>query len=276
MPVKILYREKNLMRFYHKEKIDNKRNIYLLGHKVFSYTKSSNVGITPIYDDENAIFRTSFWNKEQEALVNLAKNKDYSALITHLFNQDSEFDANTGGGDSLYFDEYFENRVGMQMIYDEIVQNHTDKEILDLGCGNCALLDKLSQANLKVKGIDASAFRVLNHQKNHNFVYFALAEHIPLDDESIDIVISQEVLEHVFDIEQTLSEMHRILRKNGICFIQVPYKNLCESVNHLRLFSKESLSNLVAKRFEILSCELVPYLLGEKNNNIYLKAKKVE
>lgn len=75
MPVKILYREKNLMRFYHKEKIDNKRNIYLLGHKVFSYTKSSNVGITPIYDDENAIFRTSFWNKEQEALVNLPKTK---------------------------------------------------------------------------------------------------------------------------------------------------------------------------------------------------------
>lgn len=102
MSVKILCREKNLMRFYHREKIDNKRNIYLLGRKVFSYTKSSKVGITPVYDDENAIFRTSFWNKEQEALVNLAKNKDYSALITHLFNQDSEFDANTGGGRTLF------------------------------------------------------------------------------------------------------------------------------------------------------------------------------
>lgn len=106
-------------------------------------------------------------------------------------------------------------------------------------------------------------------------MYFALAEHIPLENESVDVIISQEVLEHIFDIEQGLAEMRRVLRKNGLIFIQVPYKNLVESTNHLRLFSKETLSNLVAKRFEVLSCELVPYLVGEQPNNIYLKAKKV-
>ena len=180
-----------------------------------------------------------------------------------------------GGGNALYFDEYFENRVGMQMIYNEIVRDYKDKEIIDLGCGNCALLEKLMQKGVKVRGIDASAFRVLKHQRDKKPVYFALAEYIPLENESVDVIISQEVLEHIFDIEQGLAEMRRILRKNGTIFIQVPYKNLVESTNHLRLFSKETLSNLVAKRFEVLSCELVPYLVGEQPNNIYLKAKKV-
>lgn len=164
----------------------------------------------------------------------------------------------------------------MQMIYDEIVRDYADKEILDLGCGNCALLTKLASKGIKIKGIDASAFRVLKHQKDKKDMYFALAEYLPLDNESVDVIISQEVLEHVFDIEQVLAEMQRVLRKNGKIFIQVPYKNLVESTNHLRLFSKESLHNLITKNgFEVLSCKLVPYLVGECNNNIYLKAKKV-
>lgn len=164
----------------------------------------------------------------------------------------------------------------MQMIYDEIVRDYADKEILDLGCGNCALLTKLASKGIKSKGVDASAFRVLKHQKRQMPMYFALAEHIPFENQSIDVIISQEVLEHVFDIEQVLAEMQRILRKNGKIFIQVPYKNLVECTSHLRLFSKESLHNLITKNgFEVLSCELVPYLVGECNNNIYLKAKKV-
>lgn len=38
------------------------------------------------------------------------------------------------------------------MIYNEIITHYADKEVLDLGCGNCALLEKLMQKRRKSKG----------------------------------------------------------------------------------------------------------------------------
>lgn len=164
----------------------------------------------------------------------------------------------------------------MQMIYDEILLKYQDRKILDLGCGNCSLLNKLSRAGYKIKGIDANPFRVFKWQRNGNkCVYFALVEALPFDDESFDIIISQEVLEHILDIKQGIREMYRILRRGGIIFIQVPFRNLVDSEYHLRLFDTKTLQNLIAEKFEVLSCTTIPYLVGEQNNNIYLKAKKL-
>lgn len=89
------------MKIFTKQKVGNVRNFYIFGHKVFSYKSKRWINSQPIYDEANAIFRTSFCNEQNKNLVNLAKNKEYFALISHLFNQDSEFEANAinnGGG----------------------------------------------------------------------------------------------------------------------------------------------------------------------------------
>lgn len=160
------------------------------------------------------------------------------------------------------------------MIYNDITAHYNNEQILDVGCGNCELLDRLSCFGCKVSGVDASAYRVLSNQQKHRYIYLALAEYLPLDSESVDIIISQECLEHVFDLEQALSEMQRVLKIGGKLFIQVPYKNLVECENHLRLFSKDSLQAIVSKYFNITYCEVIPYLNGQTPNNIYLKAIK--
>src|SRR6266478_647957 len=51
----------------------------------------------------------------------------------------------------------------------------------------------------------------------------ASAEHLPFPDEVFDLVLSQEVLEHVRDPFQAMSEMKRVLRKGGILYCQVPF-----------------------------------------------------
>lgn len=51
----------------------------------------------------------------------------------------------------------------------------------------------------------------------------ASAEHLPFPDEVFDLVLSQEVLEHVRDPFQAMCEMKRVLKKGGILYCQVPF-----------------------------------------------------
>ena len=50
----------------------------------------------------------------------------------------------------------------------------------------------------------------------------ALGEHIPLRDQSVDVVFCYEVIEHVFDPVALLKEIRRVIRPSGSVFISVP------------------------------------------------------
>lgn len=52
--------------------------------------------------------------------------------------------------------------------------------------------------------------------------YQADLQNLPFDDESFDIVFASHVLEHVPDDNKALSEIRRILTKNGIAILPVP------------------------------------------------------
>jgi SAM-dependent methyltransferase len=56
-----------------------------------------------------------------------------------------------------------------------------------------------------------------------NIDYVGKAESIPVPDQSFDLVICQEVLEHTKDFEKSLKEMNRILKPNGQLYLQVPF-----------------------------------------------------
>jgi ubiquinone/menaquinone biosynthesis C-methylase UbiE len=46
---------------------------------------------------------------------------------------------------------------------------------------------------------------------------------LSFDDNTFDLIISQGVLEHIFDIKRALSELFRITRSSGACIIMVPF-----------------------------------------------------
>jgi len=60
--------------------------------------------------------------------------------------------------------------------------------------------------------------------KNHNpDILLDVANMIQIDSESIDVINAIELFEHVEKIEKALKECHRVLKKNGILIISVPF-----------------------------------------------------
>ena len=47
----------------------------------------------------------------------------------------------------------------------------------------------------------------------------------PWEDNTVDVVLAFDVIEHLDDFMNVMNEIHRVLKKNGHCILQVPYWN---------------------------------------------------
>ncbi len=119
--------------------------------------------------------------------------------------------------------------VGRRAILEEflrqIIQNPKSKiqnpKILDVGCGTGANLEMLANFG-EAEGVDVSddalEFCKLKGLKAHK----GLAEKLPFEDESFDLVTALDVVEHLDDDVAGLREMNRVLKKDGSALIFVP------------------------------------------------------
>ncbi len=92
--------------------------------------------------------------------------------------------------------------------------------LLDFGCGTKPYkiffqnVTTYIGVDLKIEGREAT-------QKEVDKFYDGKT--IPLGNESIDALLSTEVLEHVFNIEELLKEFNRVLKKDGKALITTPF-----------------------------------------------------
>ncbi len=133
------------------------------------------------------------------------------------------------------------------------------RRALDVGCGSGHLTAVLGNLGYKAIGVDISSMAIEVAKAKHpecEFRVSPLDGPIPLDDESCDLVLCSEVIEHVFDVPGLLSDINRVTRPNGTFFVTTPYhgllKNLVIAVanfakhfdpfgGHIRFFDKASL-----------------------------------
>ncbi len=112
----------------------------------------------------------------------------------------------------------------------ENLDHPTTHQILDLGCGDGRHLVFLAQQGYAPIGIDLAFWGVrrskqwVDKRRFETKLVCGHARYLPLESESIDTVISIQVIHHQYfkGIQRTISEVQRILRKNGKFYFTVP------------------------------------------------------
>ena len=89
--------------------------------------------------------------------------------------------------------------------------------VLEIGCGVGRYLEKLAELAPRVVGLEYEGERA--HQAaarlQHPLVVNAANEHLPFADAGFDVVLSNEVIEHVADDRASAAEMVRVLAPRG-------------------------------------------------------------
>ena len=113
-------------------------------------------------------------------------------------------------------------------------KNKKDGILLSVGCGVGENEELFSNKGYTLIGTDIS-FNALNIAKKYcpDCIYFqSRAENLPLKDESIDIILSIDMIEHVFNDELILDEISRVLKKDGILVLTTGYSGKYEDYNY--------------------------------------------
>jgi SAM-dependent methyltransferase len=103
--------------------------------------------------------------------------------------------------------------------------NGACRRFVDIGCGPYGLLGRLGDrlTNLKAGSIgidlDQAALRT-NPNVAHRIC--ASCYDLPLESNSVDLIVCRWVFEHLEHPDRALSEFSRVLRKGGIAYIKTP------------------------------------------------------
>jgi SAM-dependent methyltransferase len=92
--------------------------------------------------------------------------------------------------------------------------------VLDFGCGTKPY-ECLFKNATSYTGVD---IEVSGHSHSDSKVdFFYDGKTLPFADSTFDSVVSFEVLEHVFNIQDVLSEIERVLKRGGVFLVTIPF-----------------------------------------------------
>jgi len=102
---------------------------------------------------------------------------------------------------------------------------NSPKKVLDIGCSNGVFLDLFKSS--ETWGVEPSRIVQSTQRLHHGVgkvhrIINTRFENAKLPENYFDLVIMNHTLEHVKDADFVLTKIYKLLRKNGILFIDVP------------------------------------------------------
>ena len=157
---------------------------------------------------------------------------------------------------------------GFLQSFDELLELKEADTVLEVGCGEGHLIKRIQRdyPHLQIAGFDIS-YRIVEQAiravKGVSFLQ-ASADQMPWPDDSWDVVVVCEVMEHLSDPEKALLELQRVTRKG--CLLSVPrepvwrmanmargkyWPSLGNTPGHIQHWSTEDFVALISKCFHV-------------------------
>lgn len=133
------------------------------------------------------------------------------------------------------------------------------KKVLDLACGEGYGSAILAESAASVLGVDISSEAIgharARYSRDNLSFQEASATAIPLADDTIDVVVSFETLEHLTEQEAMLTEFRRVLKADGVLIISSPDRKAYsddrdyENEYHVAELYRDEFDRLLARFF---------------------------
>jgi SAM-dependent methyltransferase len=134
-----------------------------------------------------------------------------------------------------------------------------DLDVLDIACGEGYGAAYLAVVARSVVGVDIDIASVRHAAARYTAMNLSFrvgsCTHIPLPDNSVDLVVSFETIEHIDEQERFLSEISRVLRPDGRLIISAPNKLIYsdrtgyQNPYHVRELYFDQFRDLLSNRF---------------------------
>jgi ubiquinone/menaquinone biosynthesis C-methylase UbiE len=132
------------------------------------------------------------------------------------------------------------------------------KDVLDIASGSGYGTKVIAETAKKVYGVDVDEPSI-NYAREHyggkNIEYLVGdGESIPLPDDSVDVVVTFETIEHIKDYKRFIKEIDRVLRPDGLAIVSTPNDLEFAEGNHFHLheFQYEELVGLLRQDFKFI------------------------
>jgi len=118
----------------------------------------------------------------------------------------------------VFINPYYFSRKGLYRAVNNY-KDHLSGKMLDFGCGNKPYKDTVNVdehigLDIEESGHDGS---------NYDIDVFWDGKTIPFEDGHFDCVLTSEVLEHIFEPDAALKEIHRVCKVGGKLLLTVPF-----------------------------------------------------
>jgi len=172
--------------------------------------------------------------KHQEQFYNLVKclkcgfmflnPKPSQDLLKKIYDNPKYFMKDySGGGEIAYKDSFNHNKKRYHEIINRVKKYKKEGILLEIGCAGGYFLKFAKDSGYKVKGIEISNVMAKFAKKKLGLdVTTGTIEDIELPNENYDLVYLGDVLEHIYNLDFFLKEIFRILKPDGLLYIDIP------------------------------------------------------
>ncbi len=159
--------------------------------------------------------------------------------------------------------------INLKNKYSIILKFKKEGSVIDIGSGTGEFLNYLSNRKWKTKGIEPSKNAREFARENYNIEVNEESELSNIPNEQFDVLTMWHVLEHVYNLDERMKTIVRILKADGIAIIALPMVDSADSLQfgkywagldvprHLYHFSANTFETL-AKKYNLKIIDRYP------------------